>query len=271
MKLTFESVDQFCSGIDLNTDHPVMDLSQIQFFRPFALVYLGMFLRYHNSRGKQFTVLIPEHTSARNYLAQQNFWERFNFNPESINTEKLRHFSGNTSLNDIVDIERRPNIAEEIAERVKRVIIRNRVKIPCSIITVLVCELVDNFAIHSRSNLAAVAMQYYPNLRRLVFAVGDCGVGIRSSLSVNNRHAHLLTLPHCEAALKAFEPLVSGLPEGGTGLTEVREETCNLGGRLMLTTGDGYVIMSSERVNYGNMVYDLPGVQMELSLPESLL
>ena len=113
-------------------------------------------------------------------------------------------------------------------------------------------------------------MQYYPNLRRIVLAVGDCGIGIRSSLTSNPNYRYLANRPHYEAALKAFEPRISRMPEGGTGLTEVRDEVTKLGGRLTLATGDGYVIIARAQVGYGQMAYDLPGVQMELSFPEEV-
>ena len=227
-----------------------------------------MFLRHHNARGKSFGINVPINTRARNYLAQQNFWDRFNFDPEAVQRENLRRFTTSSSLNDIVDIEKEPRIAETIADRVMGVLVRNRVRVNKSLIAELVSELVDNFAIHSECLLAACAMQYYPNLGRVVFSVGDCGIGIRSSLSTNPKYVYLAEQPHYEAALKAFEPLVSRLSEGGTGLFEVRDQVINLNGRLTLATGDGYAIITREKTAYGQMAYDLIGVQMELSFPE---
>lgn len=268
MHLCFENVDKICAGVDLQAEKPVIDLSGVTFFRPFALVYLGMFLRHHNETGKSFNINIPNNTRARNYLAQQNFWGRFNFDPESVQRENLRRFTNSTSLNDMVDIEKEPQIAETIADKVIAVLVRNHVRVNKSLIAELLSELVDNFAIHSKCLLAACAMQYYPNLDRVVFSVGDCGVGIRSSLSTNPKYASLAEEPHHKVALKAFEPLVSRLPEGGTGLFEVRDQVINLNGRLTLTTGDGYVIITQGQTTYGQMAYDLTGVQMELSFPE---
>ncbi len=268
MNLSFDNVDEFCASVNLEVETPIIDLSGITFLGPYALVYLGMFIRYHLSKGKQFEVIIPNKTSVRNYLAQQNFWERFNFDIGTIQNEKLRRFSKKTSLNDIVDIVQRPGIAEEIAEDVKRVIVRNRANINANLVTEIVCELIDNFSWHSGCSIAAIAMQYYPNLHRIVFAVGDCGIGIRSSLCSNERYSAFAESPHHEVALMAFEPLVSRLPEGGTGLTAVKDNINELDGRLILTTGNGYVRIYQDQVYYGEMAYDLPGVQMELSLPE---
>ncbi|MBM3119922.1 MAG: hypothetical protein FJ006_10350 [Chloroflexi bacterium] len=268
MNLDFSNVDQLCAKVDFRSPRPIIDLSKVRFFRPFSLVYLGMFLRYHNCCNKAFDIIPPESNAARGYLARQNFWERFNFNPDVIKGEKLIRFTTSTSLNDIIDVENRPNIADDIAVAVLKVLRNNRVHVKVGLLSELVSELVDNFALHSERTLAVVAMQYYPNLRRVVLAVGDCGIGIRASLSTNPAYAYLVSRPHCEVTLKAIEPLVSRIPGCGTGLTNIRDETLNLGGRFTLTTGNGYVIIGRQGTKYGNMSYDLPGVQAELSLPE---
>ena len=270
MNLDFWNVDQLCASVDFSIERPIIDLSGVRFFRPFGLVYLGMFLRHHNYCGKAFDVRMPSNTAARNYLAQQNFWARFNFNPEVIERENLSRFTTSTSLNDIVDVEKRRYIAEDIAIEVSKVLHNNTVRVKIGLLSELVCELVDNFALHSERTLAAVAMQYYPNLRRVVLAVGDCGIGIRSSLSSNPAYAYLADCPHHESALKAFEPLVSCISGCGMGLTDVRDEVINLGGRLILTTGDGYVIIGRDVTKYGKMSHDLPGVEVELSIPEEI-
>ncbi len=268
MNMNFSNIDQLCHDINTADENPVIDLKDVTFFSTFALVYLGMFLRYHNSQGKSFRVIVPDNTAARNYLARQNFWDRFNFSPEAIEAENLNRFTDSTSLNDIVDIEKRETIAEDIMTRILKVLRRNRVLIDASLVAELICEIVDNFTRHSECTLAAVAMQYYPNIRRIVMAVGDCGIGIRASLSSNPKYAYLIDSPHCDAAMKSFEPLVSRSPEGGTGLMEVGDGTSAIGGVLTLATGDGYVIIQKGEYSYGRMAYDLSGVQMSLSIPE---
>ncbi|MFC1947545.1 ATP-binding protein [Chloroflexota bacterium] len=268
MHLTFENVDQFCADVQCEEDDPIIDLSRITFFRPFSLVYLGMFLRYHNSNGKSFSVLPPIATKARKYLSQQQFWERFNFDPKTMVPADLTQFSNTTSLNDIIDIEHRSYIGEDIAKQVFEILRRKQVKINIGLFSVMISELIDNFEYHSQSNLAVCAMQYYPNLNRVVFAVGDCGIGIKESLISNPNNEHLKELSEHEIALKSFEPLVTRMHEGGMGLTEVREGIIEMGGRLTCSTGIGYVIISQKEEASGNMAHYLPGVQMELSVPE---
>ncbi len=268
MNLGFWNVDQLCARVNLEVSTPVIDLSKVTFFEPFALVYLGMFLRYFNAQGKRFALQPPSSEDARNYLARQNFWERFNFDDATINVERLGRFTSTTSLNDIVDVEKDDYVAEEVAEKVVRVLRASSCTLPPNRIAEIVSELVDNFAQHSGKTLAVLALQYYPNGRRLVIAIGDYGVGIRASLALNPKHAWLATRPHYEAALKAFEPLVSRRAEGGTGFTEVRDGVLDLKGWLHLATGDGYVRVKNGRTTVGEMAFNLPGVQIQLSFPE---
>jgi hypothetical protein len=232
-----------------------------------------MYLRHHTSLGKTFIVNVPQASNARNYLARVNFWERFNFDPETIRWEKLRRFSSLTSFNDIVDIEKTDTIAEDISESVRGIIHMNGIGVDMDMIAEVVAELVDNFAQHSERSLASCAMQYYPSpayapQRRLVFAIGDCGVGIRHSLASNPKYTHLLHKPHYEAAALAFEPLVSRKAEGGTGLTEVADAVIAVGGQLLFSTGDGYVKIVVNQKGRGRMALDLPGVQIQLTFYE---
>jgi len=196
-----------------------------------------------------------------------NFWDRFNFTPESVGQEGQRRLRTTTSLNDIIDIEKRDRIEEEIAGGVQGVLRNNSININHSAITTMVCELVDNFSRHSEQTLGAFMMQYYPNAEQLILAVADCGIGIRASLSTNPKYAYLSSRPHHEALAKAFEPLVTRFEEGGMGLKDVRDEIQQLDGTFILSTGDAYVKFTNQREEIGSMAYELPGVQIELTIP----
>lgn len=111
-------------------------------------------------------------------------------------------------------------------------------------------------------------MQWYPNIKRVFFAIGDCGIGIRSSLSSRSDYAYLADRPHWEAAAKSLEPLVTRKNEGGTGLTDVADIVKSLRGNMTLTTGNGYVRVTRMGRTAGEMAYDLTGVQVEMSFPE---
>jgi hypothetical protein len=267
VELSFYNVDKLCAGINIDTASPVVDLSEYTFFKPFALVYLGQYLRYHNAKGIKFEIITPEDALAKNYLSQQWFWHRFNCNLETTPRERLQFFNDNTSVNDIVDIENQPNIAEDVARNVLRVLSHNILRVNHITIVEIVTELIDNFTQHSDSLLATLIMQYYPDRREIAVGVGDSGIGIRSSLCKNLKHEYLAVLPHYEAALKAFEPMMSRLDERGAGLTHVREQVLKTKGQMILTTGDGYIKINVDGTEMGKMAYNLGGVQIEVTLP----
>jgi len=271
MELSSLNIDQFCSSINLDCDEVAIDLSDITFFRPFALVYLGLFLRYNNSKGKSFRVIPPKNSKAANYLTIQKFWERFNITPDKVRPDFITLCDNATSLNDIVaiDMAKLPFVDEEISEAIAKVLQNNRVDINIGSFTELVSELVHNFKIHSGSQCecAAATMQLYPNMKEIVFAIGDCGCGIRHTLSGNPLYEYLAKEPHYQSAIKAFELLVSCRPDGGMGLTDVKDAVLELNGSVTLTTGDGYVVYSRSGQWAGSTFYDLPGVQIGFVVP----
>jgi len=79
MELSFQNVDAFCARIELEQERPVIALSQLEWIEPFAVIYMGQFLRYHNRSGKAFDVDPPRDEKVRKYLARIRFWDRFNF------------------------------------------------------------------------------------------------------------------------------------------------------------------------------------------------
>ena len=206
----------------MTQEQPVIDMQSVTFFEPFALIYLGMFLRFHNAAGRMFLVRPPSSNRARSYMESQNFLERFNFDKKP-DESVFRCFGLNTSFNDIVDLENRVEIADEIGLRVRDLLRNNStIRVNVGLVETLVVELVDNFQQHADAELAACTVQWYPKLNRIDFAIGDCGVGIRSSLSKKDEWKYLVSRSHRDAAVMALEPLVSRKSEGGMGLTEVK-------------------------------------------------
>lgn len=52
---------------------------------------------------------------------------------------------------------------------------------------------------------------------------------------------------------------------------DVRNAIDEMGGQMLLSTGDEYISIRKKQVAVGRMNYDLPGVQIELFLPEGQL
>jgi len=265
MDLTFWNVGQRCAAVDLTNAKPIVNLSDVTFITPFALMYLGMFLRHFNARGKNFVVRFPRSKTVKDHFARQRFWERFNFNAEVVAVESTRWRRTLTSLNDIVDLDRStPDLAEDLAYRVSQVLAANTGTLPWTTIQDTVAELIQNFVDHAGKQVAAFMVQYYPKIHTCSIAIGDCGRGIRASLSALLKYANLLARPHREAVMTAFQYGVSAKLVGGAGFSTILEGVEALDGELRLATGDDYVIASKGRFRAGPMGFSLPGVQIEL-------
>jgi len=266
--LNFRNVQHRCAGVDMSLDRPTVDLADVTWFEPYALMYLGMFLRHHNRNGKFFEVVPPTQAQARGYLDKQNFGDRFGFNPGPDLDPPALRFLGGTSFNDIVDLENRADMAEEVGERLLELLRRNPVRVHTQQVAEAVSELVDNFAQHAQEGLAAMMVQYYPNKGEVRIAVGDCGIGIKQSLLGSGRYPEMANLTHKRAIVEAFKLRVTRKHEGGMGFEFVREIVENNDGELFLSSFDGCVYVKHGRMYYIDAPYDLPGVQVELRFPE---
>ena len=268
MRLDIENVDEICAAVDTTVGKPVIDLSEIDFVEPYGLVYLGMFIRYHSGGGKLFEVVPPRSDQVKRYLKSQQFLESYGISLPGDFGGTETQMAQFTSLRGMIDIKNSQYIAEEVGEMVGEVLEKNKVVIKGSLVTEIVVELVDNFSLHSDEHMAACAMQLYPALGRLDFAIGDCGVGIRQSLIRNPKYKDLADTPHQEVAVKALEFGVSGR-EGGTGFGTIQENLSKLEGRMFLSTGDGWVHVGGDQddIQFGTMNNFLTGVQIEVSIP----
>lgn len=252
----------------MSAERPIIDLSTVTWLEPYALIYLGMFLRHHNRQGQGFKLLQPR-SNVKDYLTKQNFWNRFRFSPDPTTDRALLRFLTSTSFNDIIDLVDRPSQAEEIYHRFQDLLQTNYVKVDTTAVAEAVVELVDNFVQHANVGLAAMMVQYYPKKHELGVAIGDCGIGIRQSLFDSGRYPEIAHMSHALAITKAFEPMVTAKHEGGMGFETVRDIVVTQRASMFLSSNDGAVYIDNRgKMYYMDVPYDLPGVQLELRFPE---
>ena len=264
VNLSFHNVDGYCRNIDINVEAPMVDMRNITSIEPYALVYLSLFVLAQGENGVGLQIQLPTSAKAKQYLASQKFWERNRIRYES-------RFSTDNNIS-VIEISKEPYLGEDIGRNVLCVLESNwsdAYIIPPEEIAMLISELVDNFAQHSEAEVAYCVMRMDPQVGRLVFAIGDNGVGIRNSLSQNPKFDNLKSEPHCIVARRSLERKVSRRPEGGMGLAEVQETVVEeFGGEFFLSTGDGWVRAREgvDQIDYGTQAYDLSGVQAEISI-----
>ena len=268
MRLDYFTVGQVCADVNFSLPNPVVNLKDIIFVETYGLIYLCMFIRHHATQGRSLRVIPPASQAVSSYLRDQNFWQ-WNRDldknqPGPITTPYQ------TSFNGIVNIASMESIAEHIEWSIYNVLRRNvSFRVNRELVAELATELVDNFCIHSEQPMAVCCLQLYRTKNRLDFAIGDVGIGIRSSLAGNPQYSYLSNRPHAEAALKAMEDGVTRRIEGGTGLGTVYNNIRDLNGQMFLTTGDAWIqlVRGESLFACGVMEYSLPGVQVEVSIP----
>ncbi len=248
----------------MSVDRPVIDLSEVTWIEQFAIVYLGMFLRHHNSSGKYFYVNMPA-PGVQTYLAGQKFWERFNFSPDIV--DNIKGHRRQTNLGDIIDLTPAQFLAEDVAEQIRELLARMDVVLPVEDVAEAVAELVDNFVQHALKPYGVITAQYYPTRHQLRVALADCGVGIKESLGESNKYPEIASMTHSEAIVKAFEPMVTRKTEGGMGFDYVRDIVTQHKGTLFLSSFDGSVYLDGRGTLYvlPPSPYSLPGVHAELT------
>lgn len=275
MRLDFTTVDQLCASVDQTENPAFIDLSAVDWIEAFALVYLAMFIRLRYQQGLNVRIQMPKNRKVQRHLQRQNFFERMFLKPSDGSPVPERLLS-TTSIGDLVGIVATPELADETARHVKGVLLNNNVEVDAAAVELLVAELVDNFVQHAEPftpagvhRIGAFVMQLYPRKRRVSLGIADCGIGIRASLSSNPAYSHLADASHSLAAVEALKQGVTRRTSGsgGTGFTEVQDTIRDLRGTISLATGDGYVILSGSRQRYGQMAYDLNGVQIQADIP----
>jgi hypothetical protein len=99
-------------------------------------------------------------------------------------------------------------------------------------------ELLDNATTHASSPVGVyAAAQVHPRAGDMELAVADGGIGIPAHLARNPCFRHITAAEALEAALR---PGVSGTSENrGNGLPDLLNIASNLGGELILRSGDG--------------------------------
>ena len=169
---------------------PTIDLSYIDFVETYGLIYLCMFIRYHNENGTFFHIIGPTNPKVANYLHSRGFIEWIG--PQTSKREQhLRSFSS-MAFDAVLNINNSPYIAEEIEDWIINELDGHpffpTFNISTFLVAELAVELVDNFQQHSNEQEAVCCLQLYPTLGRLDFAIGDCGIGIRKSLGLGSNH-----------------------------------------------------------------------------------
>ncbi len=282
--LTLGTLDPAFAAAARVAGEPVsLDLRSVEFVEPAGICGLAALLEFLIPRSEEVSVALAGRDVPA-YLERMNFFRLFgdrvrtNADVASLE-ERQRHNPG--TLQELVKFqteEEIPGVVRRISEVLENqgYRLRERVAI-CSTLS----EICANAAEHGASENgfgAFAAVQAYNHIvsgarrrgEEVLVAIADGGVGIRETLSRNEKHAEHTTTDN-DAIRHAFKMGVSGSGElgRGGGLTLVAQISGRAGGSLSLRSGAGRVTTYHDRKN-SRTVPDFPGTFVRVSLPRHL-
>lgn len=238
-------LDHFSEEIARRRRLPLeIDLSEVSFMRPLAVVGTVMLLETMISRGREITFVFPRSPGTLNYLLAIGMpevmddlgsWKWPEDFPRSA-TKGLRPMIKLTKFSLTGEIDR---IAEQMADVFDRDLpgLGALLK-PCHVVF---SELADNVVTHSSSSGYVLAQRFeYEEGPVIDITVGDCGVGIRRALSRNPELKPRLTDDREALALAMTDGVSSiyGDPYRGYGLGHVGAELSQRGRWLVVRSGN---------------------------------
>jgi len=277
-KLDSVSFDRFLEEQDpLGQAGGRFDLTDFTFVTPAAMVDLAAACYAAARNGSRPCVIVADE-SVRGYLLRAGFVGSVSdvadfipeFPPAAIQLNSLYRGSS-VMLVEVTKMEAGADLPE-VLDRVLHSL-RHRLKYPkhdAFDITTAVSEIAQNTFDHNRETSGFLAMQVYgtPPSRFLEIGVSDYGVGLRSTLARNPKHAHLQS--DLDAILLAIQPGVSehADPTRGTGLYHLLRNVYSRSGTVQIRSGAAKVrFRGDQQQGWAFPVLSLPGVHVAVSLP----
>ena len=282
--LTLGSLDPALGAAARVAGEPVvLDLRSVEFVEPAGICGLAALLEFLIPRSEEVSVALAGRDVPA-YLERMNFFRLFgdrvrtNVDVAALE-ERQRHNPG--TLQELVNFhteEEIPGVVRRISEILenKGYRLRERVAI-CSTLS----EICANAAEHGASEDgfgAFAAVQAYNHIvsgsrrrgEEVLVAIADGGVGVRQTLSKNEKYAEQTTTDN-DALRCAMMMGVSGTGElgRGGGLALVAQISGRAGGSLSLRSGSGRVTAYHDRKN-SRAVPEFPGTFVRVSLPRKV-
>jgi len=267
-----------------------LDLSAVSFFDPYGLIALSVFLlslppaalpvalRMH-----EFPLAKGEHASEHGavaYLTEMGFWEEVGGKlavPSAMLPVRPQFSDDKNVLLDLTLMHTRDAIT--VMLRKTGELLQNLGFPPAAKMHVqqVLSELSGNVLDHAQSELGGVlASQIYRSkrsgVRYLVLSIGDAGIGVRASLSQNQKLAARLDSDATALGVAVQRGNSRFASERGLGLSSVLDIAKRYGGSVAMRSGKGALAYRGE--DDQRRVFDAPpqmGTQLRIMLPENRL
>lgn len=274
-KLDSVTFDQFLRrGNPFASNEPTIDLRDYAFITPSAQVQLAVLCQALSEEDRRASIMI-EDPSVRSFLQRSGFVATVRpiarFVPDYLFPSDFERFRGSNPLllevTRILDGRALPRLLDQIVE-VLRVRLRYQ-KEDAFDVAIGISEVCQNTFDHNGSACGFVAMQVFGAGKKqfLEVGVGDCGVGLASTLRRNPKNPPIRDDLH--AIELATELHVSQFddPTRGTGLYHLLEIAYEHEGSVQIQSGATKVrYRMDRRRGWAFPVSAMPGVQVALTL-----
>lgn len=251
--LNFESLENLIPQVFENGI--TFDLGDLSFVTPWGVVGLSSILTEMKGRGLAFEVIEPRNSDVLNYLKRVRFDE---FAKElGVLDSHFKVLAGvslheHPAMDRLIELSRLSYRHDFQSREEQLAVILQRIGMEeekTYLAVALIAEVVDNIFTHNFGRWPFVQIpgglimaQKWAKVNTIKVAIGDFGVGIRTTLAEIPKYKSIATDE--EAIRKALEPDVTSRPQqrGGNGLPFIlREIQGDLRGQLDIRSGDCHI------------------------------
>jgi hypothetical protein len=273
-------IDKLClpkNSIYTPEDKIVIDLSNVTFIKPLGVIGVLLLVENITKLSVDIAPLIeiipPKNSEVTDYLLKVNFVDvlvsltEWNIQGElAVSGRRLKPVIPITRFRTPQEIE---NIANDMQGKFHTELARlTSLLQPCHLVF---SELANNVIEHANSSGGFVLAQQYDYTEGSVIeiAVGDCGIGILSSL--RQKHANKLLVTDDRQAIKLV--LGGGFSRindsyRGYGINHIMEEMIRAPDRVLtIRSGNGYSILSTGNKQYSAKCEFFPGTLTYAIIP----
>jgi hypothetical protein len=257
----------------------ILSLRNVKFADPYGVIMLLLLIKNLRVRSIDVKVVPPTNLDVLNWLERMNFFLEIEKDCEfmwDISYLKSNMRNPSRSLKEITRIISEKEITS-IVEVLTNILIEDYGFQPQVVYRLggVMIETFQNIPQHSNPRgedfdpYGIAAIQNYKDHFYLV--VGDIGVGIRESLSLNSRYKRK-KLANLEAIRIVLEKGASRFKDEGRGgqIKRVCEIVSRLGGTTLLRSGSNLVAVKGNSTKFSEGI-NFPGTQIAIRIPHTTL
>lgn len=270
--LNASTIGDFLATVQAD-DYRRVDLSAFDFIDVYASVVLALMLRFACSAKGPPELILPESPDVRAYLARQEFFKALE-NWYSIDQElkelEAQQWSANPRVAPLTLVESE-DVVTVIADRMRSLLVSAPFGVSPPVADGawrVLSETLQNIPQHaglgsSRPGSGFAALQLYRDA--LEVAIGDIGVGVRTSLQQNRMYRNC-TDATAQLAVLLHGATRTGNPGRGNGFQATRQAVRSLRGTLVLRSGCTVTVCYKDTYRQ-TPCPTFPGTQLRIRIP----